>query len=418
MTVNLELNCKPKADGTHAIYYRITHNRKSKRIDSKKSINRSYWKKRSGQKRYYLSKKAPGFKEIEKYRLHLEQELGKIVQENQILDLFAILEIYNGKQKRGMGEVGFFKYSIDFINKLSLESESGYYRSMTVCIRNFAEFQFEKVYTSKELREYKVKYEIQFSSITLKTLNDFEHWLKVKGLQTNTIYTNLKTLRTIYNRAVKEDVFEPKVNPFKRKTLKIAKTKKKAISIEDIRKIETCKIDDEKVDLARNMFLFSFYCAGLRWGDVCTLQWKNINDGVLRLVTRKTASSNSAEKKFSLDKRAKKILEKYRNKLSKEQDYIFPMLSSGRASLEVKIGSKNALVNSRLKQVAMLANVTNDLSFHMSRHSFATLALDRDTPIAIISQLLGHSDIKTTQIYLKELDYKRVSEAHMNILDY
>lgn len=420
MTINLEIGNQKNKDGTVSLYFRITLNRKSKRIESGYRVNKKYWKKKAGQKRYYLTKLCPDFVSIEKSRLELEGKLLALAKTKRYLDVSGLVEELKKPLKIVKTDSGFFGYAVEHIEKLRLENAVGYSKTILSGVKDFYCFIFNTEIKTTVLKKGEFVNDIKFEEISLKLLNDFEHFLKVKGLKTNTVYTKFKVLKTIYNKAEKEDQFLSVSNPFKRKTLRLAKTKKKALDLSDIIKMEKVELHDHLLNEARNMFLMSFYCGGLRWGDVCTLKWENIEGNVLTVTPRKTINSNASEKLIPLKEKALKILEESRfGKKASPDDFIFSIIGqNNNSSLFNQISSKNALVNRRLKKVATSAQVNVLISFHMARHSFATLALQSDVSFAEISQLLGHSDFKTTQMYLKELSNQRIFAAHAKILDY
>jgi integrase len=420
MKVNLEINSKPKADGSYQVLLRMVLNGAKKRIDSGYSISKAHWKKRAGQRRYYLSKSAPNYTAIEKSRFELEKRLNEILEENPVLELQALFDHYLNGNKKSIGNVGFFQFAVDFINRVHNEGRTGYAKNLMTGVRNFAVFNFGKEIVDRSFLEGNPRKDLSFKAVTAKKLTDFEHWLNVRELKVNTVKTNLKTLRTIYNKAINEEVFNSSSSPFKVIKFRYAVTEKKALELKDIKKLEECKLKDEKLKVALDMFLLSFYCAGLRWGDVCTLKWSDLKGEYLHVIPRKTSATKQKANRIKLDQRAIQIVNGYKRNTNKPDDYIFPIVQKQKTigDLLLEIGKKNALINKRLKDVASFARVKVKLSFHMTRHTYATLALQKNVPLAAISQLLGHSDLKTTQIYLKELDHEQVIDAHMSILDY
>ncbi|MGB0431555.1 MAG: tyrosine-type recombinase/integrase, partial [Bacteroidia bacterium] len=316
-------------------------------------------------------------------------------------------------------EIGFFNYAVAWALDLKAENRMGYFKKAHSTISNFASFVFKRDLKLIDFINGGEKSDLPFENISVKTLNDFEHWLKAKELKTNTVYGNLKTLRTIYYKAENEEIFETRKNPFRRKKLVQAKTTKKALSLEEIKLLENCQLSDDQLELARDMFLFSFYCSGLRWGDVCTLRWANIEGDVIKVIPRKTIRTTNAVMKIALHPKANSIIKKYRGDRGL-RDWIFPLIEGEPEPNKIIgiLGSKNAITNKLLKYVASTARVKKPISFHMARHSYATLAIQKNAPLQVISQLLGHSDLKTTQVYLKELDNDVTNAAHLNILDY
>ena len=153
----------------------------------------------------------------------------------------------------------------------------------------------------------------------------------------------------------------------------------------------------------RNYFLYSFYNAGIRFGDLCTLTWSNIVDG--RLQYRMNKTSDDKNIKQLADHLT--ILDYYRNNAAKPDDYIFPILRKKHTDpmeLRREISSRNVVINKNLKQLAKLAGIQANVSFHVARHSFSQFALKRGMDVYSISKALGHSDIEVTQEYLNSFD--------------
>ena len=165
---------------------------------------------------------------------------------------------------------------------------------------------------------------------------------------------------------------------------------------------------------ARNAFLFSFYCGGIRVGDVMQLRWRNVNDGRIVYVMDK----NGKYKNLKMPQDALDILALYKSENAKETDYIFPFLNSNadyakesargrntmpeesRSDLFNKISSRNVIINRNLKKVAEKAGITKNVTFHTSRHSFANVAKNDGIESSKIQGVLGHSSLSTTENYM------------------
>lgn len=160
----------------------------------------------------------------------------------------------------------------------------------------------------------------------------------------------------------------------------------------------------------RNYFMFSFYNAGIRFGDLCCLRWRNIVDGRLVYKMNKTNTQKSilqAELQLA-------ILEHYQPGAPDPDAYIFPLLRRRHDSpmtLRAEISSRNVVVNKNLKKLATMAGIQANLSFHVSRHSFSQYALRAGLDLYTISKMLGHTDIKTTQAYLSQFDEELVDQS-------
>ena len=148
------------------------------------------------------------------------------------------------------------------------------------------------------------------------------------------------------------------------------------------------------------MFVFSCYAGGLRISDTLLLKWSNVRDGRINISMRKTGEQLA----FKLPTVAVDIVSKYADQKS-ERQYVFPALrlknENNPRELDSAISSANAKINKALKQIATDAGITKNLSFHIARHTFATMALRLGIGIEYVSKILGHSAIKETQIYAK-----------------
>ena len=150
------------------------------------------------------------------------------------------------------------------------------------------------------------------------------------------------------------------------------------------------------------MYIFAAYAGGLRISDVLQLKWQNFNGTHVTITTQKTKEQVS----IKLPNKALDYIQKYQRADAKPTDYIFPFLKndidySKGASLFNAISSNTAYANKNLKIIAEKAGIEKHISFHTSRHTFATRALRKGMRIEYVSKLLGHTAIKTTQVYAK-----------------
>ena len=155
-------------------------------------------------------------------------------------------------------------------------------------------------------------------------------------------------------------------------------------------------------DIHRNMYVFSAYAGGLRISDILLLKWKNFDGERILMQTKKTSSKVS----IKLPSTAMQILEIYKRKDAKPEDFIFPILEndvdySDPRFLFNAISSATAYTNGDLKEIAGIVKLKKHISFHSARHTFATRALMKGVRIEYVSKLLGHANIATTQIYAK-----------------
>jgi integrase/recombinase XerD len=155
------------------------------------------------------------------------------------------------------------------------------------------------------------------------------------------------------------------------------------------------------------MFVFAAYAGGLRISDVLQLKWANFSGTHIRTTMHKTKDAVAVK----LPGRALEILQLYHLDAAKQSDYIFPFLRAGvdysdPQTLFKAISSATAYASKNVKIIAKRAGIEKSISFHSSRHTFATRALTKGVSIEHVSKLMGHHSINTTQIYAKIVSAK------------
>ena len=241
--------------------------------------------------------------------------------------------------------------------------------------------------------------EILFSDITYANLVRFDLYSKQRGKSINAIASNLRYMRAVYKRAIKEDIITPLVDVWTKFSIKTEKTAKRAITPEQVRLIVNYQTQTETEELVKDMFLFSFYNAGINFKDVAYLRPQNIVHGRLIYSRGKTADKFN----YQLNENSLKIIEKYKNQ---SPIYLFPIIlnpGAPPADVQRNVQNRNCQLNKVLKRIGQTVGIGN-LSTYVARHTYATIAMNKHVPVAMISRLLGHEDIRTTQIYLDTLN--------------
>jgi site-specific recombinase XerD len=213
-------------------------------------------------------------------------------------------------------------------------------------------------------------------------------------------------LAIMFKEAIKEDIIPEYMYPFNKLTLKKDTEKRVFLNKDQIEVLTNLELKEgRKADLWRDLFLFSIYAGGLRFSDVIELQYNNFNEEEQRIkkVIRKTGRLHQ----FKIGKVALDILSKYKKENVQQDDFIFPIITDKVGyykSEETRyfISSReNHSANFQLNRMGKMMKLPFSLSFHLSRHSFATNALNNGMRIEHVSKLMDHTDISTTQIYAK-----------------
>ena len=261
---------------------------------------------------------------------------------------------------------------------------------------------------------------LPYDRLTPALLRKYEtHLIQHHDNSTNTVASNLKAIRTVLYRAIREGHFPQEKNPFFQFKIKQGRPSRGKLSLPELRTIEALDLPEGTLIWhVRNYFLFSFYCAGIRFGDMAQLRPENIVENGEGPRLEYSMSKTGGRKSIKLLPEARSIVDHYRAD-GEARTYLFPMLEGYDLSTPRKlynaIASQNALVNKYLKKVAKRAEITCNLSFHISRHSFADIARQKGWDVYLISKALGHSSIKVTENYLKGFDAEALDAEMENL---
>ena len=282
--------------------------------------------------------------------------------------------------------------------------------------------------------------DITMEDMTVELLTKFNTFLHKwknerepeKLLHPNTIEVQLNICKTLVKRAINIGYMTPEKDPFLRFTYRGVPTMKEKLDMVEIQKIIDLELEEGSLIWhVRNYFMFSFYCAGIRAADLIQLRWRNItSEGRLNYVMNKNGKSRD----MLLVPQAVEILQQYFKENVAPDDYIFPLLDnkskfakyvtvSDQKTMTPEIrkvqyktvSAKNALINKYLKKIAEKAEINKNLSFHISRHSFAKYAKEKEMDSFVVKELLAHSNLATTERYMGTFDTKKTDNALINL---
>jgi len=224
---------------------------------------------------------------------------------------------------------------------------------------------------------------IQFRAITPSICENFKEYLLMK-VSNNSAHTYFARFKTALNQAVRDEIITK--NPAQGITVKQEDIKREFLTIEDIQKLKRTPLHKPQV---KNAFLFACF-TGLRYSDIKALRFDQIKDGYLNLRQQKTKSIE----RIKLNHNALEILEEQK------------ILNTGFSEV-FNLPESRDRVNLFLRSWASAAGIEKHIHFHVSRHTYATMLLTYDVDLYTVSKLLGHKEIKTTQIYAKLIDKKK-----------
>lgn len=265
--------------------------------------------------------------------------------------------------------------------------------------------------TYNSLLKFNGTLDIPFSEIDVNWLRRYEGWLRKSNKSENTIGIRFRNLRMIYNKAIEKGAVKKELYPFDSyKVSKLHKeTIKRAIVKDDIKRVLNYNVNgrDFYTSLAIALFSFSYYMGGINFVDMAYLQWSNIIDGRLVYYRKKTSKLIN----LPMNPEAMEIISRYNTGLT---GYVFPILSFAHKTEQMKLNRLHKVitkVNKALKLIGQELGLPIKLTTYVARHSFATVLKRAGVSTSIISESLGHSSEKVTQIYLDSFENSQIDEA-------
>lgn len=251
--------------------------------------------------------------------------------------------------------------------------------------------------------------ELPFDMINSTVFSGYEKYLKDTGLCLNTISFYMRKLRVLYHRAVDSGLTSDN-RPFKHVYTGIAKTVKRAISLDAMRALKALPLVNRPADaFARDIFLFSFYTCGMAPVDIAYMKKRALQDGILSYRRRKTAQIIRVRWTAEMES----IVSRHGDTSS---CYLLPLIRMSGKDERRQYLSATHLINRHLKKIGREIGLSQPLTLYVARHTWASIAINNNVPIHIISQGMGHDSERTTRIYISTLDTTALDKANENII--
>lgn len=250
---------------------------------------------------------------------------------------------------------------------------------------------------------------ITFQEFNYRKLKLFEEHMAMKGLSVNTIAMRMRTLRAVFNSAIKEGLVHEKFYPFKNYSIKMEQTRKRALTADHIRQIEEIELDHPSEAWARDLFLFSFYCMGMSFVDMSHLKWDDIRNDRIQYKRSKTGILYN----IGFHPKLKVIVDRFKEQSTDE--YVLPIIEEGKPEY-MEYRNDLRWYNRLLHRIGEQLDLPIPLTSYVSRHSWATIAKRKGVSTSIISEGLGHTTERTTQIYLDSFENASMDEANLLVV--
>ena len=407
MNTYLDVVCyrsKILADGTSPIMLRLTKDGKRKYISLHLSANQSQWDFKKNTPKRNCPDRDAILSVIERKSKQYREQITQFKVEGKDYTLETLVQ----RVENPVRQMNFGEYLDYLIQQLKDENRLGYAES------------FKGLKSSLIL--YCDRLDFQFTHIDQQWLKGYEMFLIRSGKKENTIGIRFRSLRVIYNKAVSDKLVKREYYPFD--DFKVSKfheqTMKRAISKEDIKRIIDLDLrtvttyHSPYLSLGRDLFLFSYLSCGINLTDMARIRYCDIFEGRLSYYRQKTGKLIS----FQLQPMALDIIAKYRKPEATPNDYVFPILDRKVHKTAIQIRDKvrkaNKAANKALHRIREKSGIPIDLTTYVARHSYATVLKRPEVSTAIISESLGHSSEKVTQIYLDSFENSQIDEAMKN----
>lgn len=369
------------------IFARITVNGEVSEISLKQNISSIDWNPVAGMGK---GRKAE-IKELNQFLDQVRTRLNNIYRELMVEgDLPTVAMIKNhflGIVEQGKSILDAFDYHKKVAQGDLSDNTLQHYSTTEKYVKEFLEAQFKTT-------------DVYLRTINYKFIVDFEYFLRnrkpvdhQKPMQNNGVMKHIERFRKVVGLAQKLDWI--KIDPFRNYQIKFKKVEMGYLEPDELQKIEATKFKLERLEFTKDLFVFSCY-TGLAYIDAVQLNPEEIHlgtDGNHWIISNRQKTGNPF--RIPILPKAKSIIDRYINHpRSKFNGTIFPVIS-------------NQKLNSYLKEVADFCTISKNLTFHLARHTFATtVTLSNGVPIETVSKMLGHTSLKTTQIYARIVDSK------------
>lgn len=251
--------------------------------------------------------------------------------------------------------------------------------------------------------------EVGWNEISSTFILGYEEFLMKRGLCRNSTSFYMRNLRAIVNRALEQD-FEVPRNPFKHVYMGVDKTIKRAVDLDEIRRIRDIDLSGHpSLDFARKVFMFAFYTRGMSFVDIAFLKKSDMNNGMITYSRRKTRKQLTVR----IEPETKSLIDSFGEN---NTPFLLPILADRAIATEQQYENAYFRINRNLQKVGRMLGLDTKLTLYVARHAWASIAHSNNVALSTISKAMGHDSEKTTLIYLQSLDTSLVDKANSDII--
>lgn len=397
-TVKIKFRASSVAGKEGTLYYHIIHQRKLRWISTDYHVYPEEWNARKSSVIVSNSNNRQAHLQLIQSQIDWEMKQMQCIIHDKEMDgvSYSVDDLANEIQQLPTSQSVFTFFRKQIAKKEQMQCV-GTKNNYTNAVNRFIEFRNQK--------------DLTFSQMTADMMEMYQAWLWNRGVGQNTVSFYLRTLRTLHHKAVEVGQATPN-DIFAHVQTTNVRTAKRAISIKDIRNIEKLELQiGSSIDKARDLFLLSFYLRGMAFVDMAFLKKSDLKCGMVSYNRRKTHQNLNIE----WIKPMQAIIDKYAEQ-TKDSPYMLPILTGKETSPYTQYRKVEYNTNYNLKKIGKMIGLKIPLTTYVARHTWASIALHMNIPIATISEGMGHNSYKTTQIYLESIDVATINEANKRII--
>lgn len=396
--IKIKLRLSTVSGRAGTVYYQISRKKEVRQITTDIHLLPEEWDASAG---CVCKSVYSGYFRLSAIQHRIDREVEQLRQIIRTLELSGgdfsartVVEYFCSSRK----VVSVLSYGQHLISRLTEKGKLGTARNLRSTLTSFTEFLHGR--------------DIAFSLLDEVVIGEYADWLAKRGITSNSSSFYMRNLRSVYNRAVREEGIE-QTFPFRYVYTGIDKTAKRSVDEKVIIRLKGLELNDiSGLGFARDLFLFSYCTRGMSFVDMAYLRHKDIRNGYICYKRKKTGRPLS----IRIEQIVQEIINRYQKKTT-GSCYLFPILHTEddeQSYKQYQTGLR--YYNKQLKKLASLLGENIVLTSYTSRHTWASTARKHNIPVAVISDGMGHTSEKTTLIYLSSIDTSVIDHANAELV--
>lgn len=391
------------SDGEHSIILLLIKERNNTSLSIRKKCKYEDWSFETER----LKKSHKDYKQINALINKYSDRIKEIINEFELDESPFTLQDIIAQFKKKSGKQQTLSYTVFHENLIGEAKGAGKISTSNI----------EKE-TLKSVQRFMGKTEISFRDLSVDNIYKYQSFLNSNNNSQSTIGIRMRTLRAVFNKAIKREIIPASMYPFdKFKVSKIKESGKKEYLTEpELELLKFADLESKHENIARDMFLLSFYGRGINFIDLMQLQKTDLYKGTITYRRRKTGVMVS----FKVNDFWEQKIVEYSAK--PESIYLFNIINNEQTNENYIENRKEKYlkkyINAPLKKVMTKLEIPKKITYYCARHSFATILKFNNISIDIIKEALGHKDIKSTMSYLNSLPSNTLDKMIDDVINF